>query len=79
MLKYSKLSLEFWAKASKCLAYILNGLTTKPIRGGCSEEIWQQKRLSIPSLCPFGCKAYFHVPCPLHHKLDPIAKQGIML
>ena len=30
-------------------------------------------------LRPFGCKAYFHVPRPLHHKLDPTAKQGIMV
>ena len=61
----SKLSLEFCAKASKCKAYILNRLPTKPISGGCSGEIWQQKRVSISHLRSFGCKAYFHVPCPL--------------
>ena len=79
MLIYSKLSLKFWGEASKCAAYILNRLPTKPIGGGCPEEIWQQKRVSITHLRPFGCKAYFHVPHPLRHKLEPYVKQGIMV
>ncbi|CAI7854858.1 unnamed protein product [Closterium sp. NIES-53] len=79
LLQHSKLGNEWWGEASALAAWIRNRVLTKVLPGTTPFEAWTGTKLNLSRLRTFGCLFYYHVPDPLHHKLQPKARAAIYL
>ncbi|CAI7887741.1 unnamed protein product [Closterium sp. NIES-53] len=78
LLQHSKLGSEWWGEASSLAAWIRNRLPTK-VLPKTPFKAWTGTKLNLSRLRTFGCLCYYHVPDPLHHKLQPKAHAAIYL
>ncbi|CAI7838992.1 unnamed protein product [Closterium sp. NIES-54] len=79
LLQHSKLGSEWWGEASSLVAWIRNRLPTKVLPGTTPFEAWTGTKPKLSRLRTFGCLCYYHVPDPLHYKLQPKARAAIYL
>ena len=79
MLSSSKLPHKFWAEALSTAVYLKNRSYTKAVIKMTPHEAWSGRRPSVKHLRVFGCTAYSHIPRDERLKLDPKARQCILL
>ena len=79
MLSESGVKKRFWAEALMTATYLRNRSPTISVIGMTPYEAWTGKKPSVDHLRIFGSACFAHVPKDERKKLDPKAREAILL
>jgi hypothetical protein len=79
MLHDQSLPLYLWAEACATTVYLQNRSPHKILGKMTPEEDFTNRRPDLEHIWIFGCSTFSHVPSERRTKLDPTAKQGILV
>jgi hypothetical protein len=78
MMVQVNLSITFWGDALLTAIYILNRVPSKSV-SSTPYELWNNRKLDLSNLRPWGCAVFVHDTSHQHGKLSPQGKKSIFI
>jgi hypothetical protein len=76
---HKKISLQLWAKATHCDAYIPNRITTRLLDGKIPFEAWTNTKPFIAQMKAFGSVCRVHIHKSFYGKLNSKSKLKLFM
>jgi hypothetical protein len=78
MMVQANLPITFWGDALLTAVYILNRVPSKSV-SSTRYELWNNRKLNLNNMRPWGCAAFVHDMSHQHGKLGPWGKKSIFI